>query len=302
MDFDNEEYIAQMRKQYEAMGIDPDTMMEYIKNAMKLQQDAMKLAQDQLADNPVLQNMMDAVQDGANDPLGLLDDSPELKEDSDLKKEELKAVACGANLAYLNCEYLNTLKTYLPEGQILALLERDWGINTREDLLETLKWLKKSGHRKRFKLIWKKLKEVPRAEWLSAIESIKFQLLSEDENAENLQEYAINIANGYSQMHGAGCFQTMKAPNIMTWDMGRAINLCRWAFDVGFLSKKEAKEHIMKYAEKCYEKYDSWASLGEGYIMGVAMWCGDEERVQTMIDEQKVLLEHENSLWTKIKW
>ena len=301
-DFNNEEYMKQVKKQWEAMGIDPNTMMEYMNNAMKMQQDAMKMAQEQMQNNPLLKNMAEALEDGANDPLGLLDDSPELKEDSDLTEDELKAVACGANLAYLNLEYLNTLKTHKPTGQILAMLEGSWDIQSREDLQETLKWLENSGHRKQYNLIWSNLKGIPRAEWGETIEKLQFQLIAENENPENLYEYSVNIVNGYAQMHEAGCFQKSKEPNILSWDLGRAINLCRWAYDVEFLSKEEATNLIKKYADMCYKTYNSWDSLGEGYIMGLSMWSGDPDRTEEMIEEQKILLSHENSLWTKIKW
>ncbi|MDR2176588.1 MAG: DUF1266 domain-containing protein, partial [Treponema sp.] len=61
--------------------------------------------------------------------------------------------------------------------------------------------------------------------------------------------------------------------NILAWDLGRNIALCRWGYDVGFLSEEEAWEKIMYYAKLIQPLYKSWEEYGYDYYMGRVFWA-----------------------------
>lgn len=292
----SDDYMEMVKKQWAAMGIDPNTMMQYMNNAMEMQ----KNMQQNLESNPLVQNMMNMF--GAANPTGdmlnLFDDSPEVKEDTDLQEEEIRAVLCSANIAFYSSLYTNTLSTYVPEEDLLEGLESAWGINNREELLDTLNWLETSGHRVYFDLIWEKLHTVPKAEWRSAIKSLELQALVMDNvEADRLKMYATHLLNGYAPLLAYGAFEGQKHPDITAWDLARAIYLCRCASDVEFFTREEALERIKHYAGILQSKYDSWSAFSNGYLIGFAMWNGEEEAIGERLEQNTTLLSHEKSLW-----
>ena len=296
------EQLELMKQQWTAMGLDADMMLQQLNNSMKLAEEAQK---NYAAYNMNGASFMDGLssEEDDDDEFFNLENEPSIKAESDVDDEGLiKDIAFGANLAFLNCEYLNTLETFKPYDQILASLEMDWGITNREELLEMLDSLYVDGHRKLYNTIWNKLKGVPMAEWANKVEEAKLQLLTESSDYENIQGSAVNIAIGYKVLKKVGCFKTMKEPSVLSWDLGRAINLVRWGYDVKFLSREEAADLIRKYAFEMKKQYDSWTSLSEGYLMGFMMWAGDEDELADLYEDQQVLLSHANSPWVNYKW
>jgi hypothetical protein len=296
----NPEYIEMMKKQWVAMGLDPNQMLQYVNSAMEMQNNMQDEVQASLASNPYVNKMMNL---SPEDALSLFDDSPEVKEDSDLNEEETKAVLCGANLFYRNGQYINTLSTYEDAETILGGLEGSWGVTNKDELIETIEWLEKGGHRIYFNLIWNKFKSLPKSEWASSIKDLELEALNNKNlDSERLKEFFSNLLEGYTVLAKHGCFSTMKDPDITSWDYARAINLCRFGYDVEFFTREEALGKIKYFANKMYSIYDSWRSLSEGYLVGFAMWNGDADYVEELLEQHELLLTHEKSLWTKINW
>ncbi len=295
-----QEQLDLMKKQWEMMGLDADMMLQQLNNSMKL------MAEMQNNYAPLNNNaapFIENINTEEEDEFFNFENEPSIKEESDIQDEALlKDLAFGANLAFLNCEYLNTLETFKPYEQILASLEMDWGITNKAELTDMLDWLYSEGQRKLYNTIWAKLKGVPVAEWATKVEEAKLQLLTENGDYENIQESAMNIAIGYKILKKIGCFKTMKEPSILTWDLGRAINLVRWGYDVKFLTKTEASDLIRKFSSELKKEYDSWSSLSEGYLMGFMMWSGDEEELADLYEDQQVLLTHAKSPWVSYNW
>lgn len=293
-----------VKKQWKAMGIDPTQMLQYMNNAMEMQKNVQEQVQKSLDENAILKNFMN-LQGGqsSHDMLNLFDDAPQIKEDTDLTLSQVKAVLCGANVAYNSSQYTNTLHTFIPVDDILSGLENAWDVRNREELLETLGRLEQTGHKIYFDMIWGTLRTLPKAEWRNALKSLEHQAMTMENIApERLHDFAANLLNGYSSLLASGCFATMKDPDILAWDLSRAINLCRYGFDVEFLNREEALERIERYAAKMFATYDSWKSLSEGYLVGFTMWNGHPDSIQERLDQHNTLVTHEKSLWNKISW
>jgi len=56
---------------------------------------------------------------------------------------------------------------------------------------------------------------------------------------------------------------------IKAWDLGRSISLCRWGYNVGFITEDEAWARIFRIARIIQPLYRSW----EGYGM---IFCVDD--------------------------
>lgn len=123
-----------------------------------------------------------------------------------------------------------------------------------------------NGQKAYFDIIWTKLSTLPKPEWRAGIKSLELQAMTNTNmEPERLMTYATNILDGYPTLLRHGLFSTAKYPDITAWDLTRAINLCRFGFDVEFLTRDEALSKIQGFANTLYAIYDSWKSLSEGY-------------------------------------
>jgi hypothetical protein len=152
----------------------------------------------------------------------------------------------------LNFRELNGVnkKTYLD------LLSRDWGITTREELLEQIPRTELNGSAAALGFIKKIIAGNKDYSFITMFN--KFQLTPRQYNY--LKFVIVNWGHYYNR-------------SILAWDLGRIISLCRWGYEVGFLSEEEAWEKIMYYARKIQSLYSSWAEYGLDYYFGRIFWA-----------------------------
>jgi hypothetical protein len=93
--------------------------------------------------------------EGDDQPADLL-----LNDNTQLTKDQQWAVACGADVAFTNEQFLNDLTTGLGKQTCRQLLSEWWDIDSTEELEEMIAWLKESGHRMEYDLIWQVLNTV----------------------------------------------------------------------------------------------------------------------------------------------
>jgi hypothetical protein len=146
-----------------------------------------------------------------------------------------------------------------------------------------------------------KLKGVSKAEFSAAVAGVAEEL-GEEDGFEELQEQAVNAIAGIRLMKAQNLLSAKTEPSILTWDLARAINLCRWGYDVQYLGKDEALAIIGECAAHLYKAYDSWSSLSAGYLLGFFFWSGEEDEFDSLVEGQGVLLSHEKSPWKTITW
>ncbi|QIQ20454.1 DUF1266 domain-containing protein [Zophobihabitans entericus] len=235
---------------------------------------------------------------------GLLDDDDEEddefyeQQETDLTLAEQWGVACGANLAYRNGQPLNILASGLDKQSTRHLFSSWWDVDSREELLKTLNWLEAEGHRNDFEFILQLYSLYDMAEAKKYIR----QNVSGDMDEETEIERLRHMRDAKEQFTQDGLFTAdSSAPNMMIWDFGRMINLCRYGIDAGYLQPEEAMERINQAAEKIQKSYNSWAELGIGYIFGRFLWNGGKDYAEWR-DEMQVLLTHPESPWTQLPW
>jgi len=167
-----------------------------------------------------------------------------------------------------------------------TLLSEWWGINSREDLLDTLASLDEKGHRADFAKIGRAICRLNRKTYEG--------LLAAEDDPETInkmriaREYYVQL--GYKSLYG--------------WDYSRAICLCRWGYTVGYLSEEEAWEQVLPMARLLQATFDSWEDLGRNYLIGRRFWSDAEtnEDGWRYEDALQRLRDMRDSPWNRYPW
>jgi hypothetical protein len=172
----------------------------------------------------------------------------------------------------------------------LTTLRRDWGITTREELLETLDSMENGGHAASFREIKEIINEI-------------IDLRDESEVRSILMKYEWNQAKINRFNYVAANWDKYQNSTLKAWDLGRNINLCRWGYTVGFITEDEAWEKIFHYAKLIQPLYNSWEEYGYDYFMGRVFWAssfGEEEEYFASTEPvyRRLLRGH----WRSLKW
>jgi hypothetical protein len=215
---------------------------------------------------------------------------------TELTKEQLWAIALTGIMTERNKSNYNTLNSSeLNERNKniwLETLRRDWGINNREDLLQTLDKMENNGHANALKNTQQIITEIMEENGSFYIIAVynKYQL---DSKQYNYLKFTIMNWNIFSNR------------SILAWDLGRNIALCRWGYDVGFLTEEEAWEKIMYYAKIIQPLYKSWEGYGYDYYMGRVFWAsGFGEDMAYLLETYQIYqkLIGESGYWYNREW
>lgn len=227
----------------------------------------------------------------------VLGDPLRFQNDDSLSREQRWALAAGADLALRNAQFLDTLGTGLPNSR--EILAEWWGIYTRENALEMLHYLANEGHRAAYRLVGTIMRE-PEAKRRGlverrAVEAGQDDLVETYESMVAARELLVD-----DELIAAGA----ALPSILSWDLGRLINICRWCYDVGMLSEEECWQHILPAARALQREYGSWGELSTGYLMGFAVWQSGNPGVEygLLKSDRAMLLTDARSPWVQLAW
>ncbi|MDR2747470.1 MAG: DUF1266 domain-containing protein [Treponema sp.] len=177
-------------------------------------------------------------------------------------------------------------------NKYLELLRRDWSVNNREELLETIQKTESDGH-------------------AAALRSIK-QIIQETLN----EQSEFSIITVYNKYHLSSRYYNylkftvinwnrFSNRTILAWDLGRAIALCRWGYSAGFLTEEESWGKTMALAGRIQAIYQSWEEFGYDYYMGRVFWAsgfGDDINYLVQTDNLYKNLTGENGYWRNFEW
>jgi hypothetical protein len=197
------------------------------------------------------------------------------------------ALALGAMLAKTNHERLDLLGggERSPEAQQFdqELLSRGWGIKNRKDLLDTLTWIQRGGHRKAF--------------------NDMAAMLAGPGEQRKVENYADPVMRNRVTL--VLQFNSLAAGNsIAAWDFGRYVNLCSWGYQAGYLSEDEAWQKIMPVARTMQRNFHSWETFGGKYLTGRNFWSGSarDDTAQRVFLAYTQLVHDADSPWQQIPW
>jgi hypothetical protein len=183
------------------------------------------------------------------------------------------AVACGADLIHARADIINDLTTGNDKDIIISVLSDSWGIDTKEDFVEMADSLKQGRH------------------------SVKYHQLAEGKDVKDFEEEKENLKEAKKHFKkdgliGGGAKGIDGAvPNMLIWDLGRLINICRFGFDAGMVSRKAALAYLKDAALMVKKNYTSWKEVSVGYQFGRALWGGLEEYEELKEGMEQLLME-----------
>jgi hypothetical protein len=165
------------------------------------------------------------------------------------------------------------------------LLDYWWGIDSRDGLIFVLEWLEQVGHRKRFDEM---------GQYMNTITDKEFNEMIRKLPAEDRSSWK-TVREHWSHLGGK---------SLVGWDFCRYIHLCRRGYLLGYLSEREAWDLILPKARFLQAAFDTWADLGENYLIGRQFWSLERTEASGEFFRQAYerLVEDPASAWNTISW
>lgn len=136
----------------------------------------------------------------------------------------------------------------------------------------------------------------------NSAQEFNVDILLEEEKDRSLMAYVGNIKESLEVLvdehivKGASEFKTM---SVKAWDLGRLVLVTRCCCDVGYITEEQAWQYIMAAYECARELYHNWNEFAQGYVVGRAMWNGNDGSLYGIISIAQGLLNDYSSPWTK---
>lgn len=295
----NPNMIEQYLQSLKAMGLTDEAIAMY-RQQMEQQinltnQWASQMGQSGMDLQQQFANMFNAGQEADDD-----EGEVQLNPDSKLTQAEQWAVACGADLAQLNGQYLNDLTTGFTKQECRDMLSQWWDIDSTEELLEMLEWLFTEGHRIQYDTIWQAMNTVSIKESKAFLRE---NVANNEEEEELLLQRLRNMRDALELFQENKLIASDTQPEMLIWDYARIINLSRGGFDAGYITREEALSTIMRTVDPIKKMYNSWKQLSVSYQFARCVWNGIQpEEFQDMMEGMEVLLTDPQSPWVTLKW
>ena len=148
-------------------------------------------------------------------------------------------------------------RTVLPRDWCRELLAENWGIENREELLETVNELLEKGDSEDFRSAAKEVRS-----------------LSDREIAR--QTKSISEVDRYMWPRTKALWNKWTSKRIRAWDLCRCAAFLEWGYTAGYVTYKEALELLEPAAEELTEKFDAWDEVYENFLDGY-YWCLRED-------------------------
>lgn len=143
----------------------------------------------------------------------------------------------------------------------VTTLSQWWDVRDRSTLLTTLTWLQFSGHRHQFEELGRQVDSMTDEQFKNVETTVAARAaLTGDKNG----VIPLEIARKYHR--------SLAGKSILGWDLIRYIALCRWGYLAGYLSEREAWDHIMPAALRLQQTFGSWQDLQSNYLTGRVFW------------------------------
>ena len=200
-------------------------------------------------------------------------------------------LAASALLTTFNGGRNDLLGTQPPTAQTIhdakQGLADSWGIESRKDLLDMLAWIDQGGHRKD----WEEM-----AAYIAGLSSSELSdfVAKASTNAE--LKHQVEMVQQYASQFGK--------KSLLGWDYARYISLCRLGYLCGYITEKEAWDHIMPVAAMLQKTFTSWADLGQNYLIGREFWSYQQTLSNggIMREDYQWLTTSSDSPWMMNSW
>ncbi len=169
-------------------------------------------------------------------------------------------------------------------------LEANWKVKSRGELLKMFEFIDAGGHRKGFDALIRQLTGFSETDL-----DQMFARAELDPATDHRALAQLKVARRYSRkLRGRGLFG---------WEYTNYISICRLGYRAEYLTPTEAWAKIVPAARRIQQRFDSWAELGENYIVGREYWDGDAPQSYAELREAyRRLLNSPQSPWSRFDW
>jgi hypothetical protein len=201
--------------------------------------------------------------------------------------------------------YCDSLTTGLSKERITQGLTQAWGVYSRDDALETIKWIQEGGHRAVFNAVLPYLHITDEDERNRQIETkLKEDLGENYENVlERLTDFARNLRaciSGRGNHPFVAFNETNINKGILAWDLGRFVIIIRMCYDMGYLDETTAWDLITSAFEPAIKEFADWHEVAASYLIGRGAWGGDTIMLDGLYTIAQKAFENDNSPWKNV--
>lgn len=259
--------------------------------------------------------------------MGLFDRNKKQKEEQyyiknpdkkiNLTNDELFAISLSLIIAEQNGAYVDSLKTGKTDFPQKQMMQKNWGIYDRDNAIDFMESRMQEGHRRLFN----RLLEIYIAQ--DCVDAVhidftgtEFEIKASDEDEDDYNDdytldwqdvvgYLENLDAVYELDDANAWFGDMEKDLIIgtdAWDFGRIVFVARVCYTLGYISEGEAWKYINQLTQMAKQKFTNWDSYATSYMLGRAMWSGNDGEWETVAGFAGDALDAKQSPWTKLKW
>lgn len=245
-------------------------------------------------------NMMQQAMDAGFMPEGLPDFSEGFdvyadceiirKGDDALTPEQKRLLAYGAPLFVYNEDNVDSLENTADTDTIREMLEEWWEVTDGESARETIGWLLNEGQ------------HAGADPALGEIRQWGIESVTEEEKADENSKIGDAFTVAEFVMGVNETAEEDLPETVLGWDLVRAVNMARWAFQCGFMGEEEMWKHIQTAVDRARQTFTSWEEYGNSFAVGRGIWRGDTDDYETADEVVQALLHKEGSPWREFEW
>lgn len=221
-----------------------------------------------------------------------------ISKDQTLTDSQIRRIAIGALYAYQQGGYVDALKMDINPIRLNTVLGDWWGINNREDALNTLQYLSQGAYSIVFPAIYKAFTTVG---VLNQKTIITESTGVDDELCTATWDKLKNLKRSYDGLVANGIVKDkddMERIGVMGWDAGRLNFIARACLEKGYISEQECWQYIDRADDMAHISTHSWRDFANSYMLGRALWNG-ETNMSALAED---LLSKPESPWVMLKW
>lgn len=228
------------------------------------------------------------------------------KEDTSLSADSVRAIAVGALYAYQQGGYTDVMYPDIEDSRLNTLLTEWWGIDSREDAIETLNYLCGAPSQQILPFVYAAYKTSDKDELSKMIKEFANQFKDAEEAcrdiAERVRTQSDNLKGQIKELVNDGIISSdedIRELGVIAWDAGRLNLVARASLQKGYISDEECLECVNHaYAMAQSAGFNSWKDFANSYMLERTLWSGD----CNMSGLAQDLLTKSESPWVRYAW
>jgi hypothetical protein len=234
-------------------------------------------------------------------------------------------VALGALLNAKEGHRLNTMDTGTNNELLREGLSESWGIDDRDEFLQTAQRLASFTASHEYELIWEQMRKVGGIDTAAGQAGVMAGLLGGVSKYLDISNHALvgpsikalagrtredertlgmmltKCGEWMAGLEGMG-IQAAKVTNLMAWDASRLVNLGRWACQLGWITQEEYFGICTPVAQQAQNSYSNWQDFTSAAFVASMIWRYEESRYTDFAGSYQRLMNQPKSPLLKLAW